>query len=493
MADAYQMFINGEWVNSSDGQTRDVINPATGEVLATVQEGTKEDADRAVAAARRAFEGDWFDSTPKDRQLALLKFADAIEENADEIVKLEAQNVGKPAAVTLSEEIPPIVDNLRFFAGAARTMEGRAAGEYMAGFTSYVRREPIGVAGLIAPWNYPLMMAIWKIGPALATGNTIVLKPSEMTPLTALKLAELTADILPPGVFNVVTGDGVPVGDTIVRHPDVGIVSLTGDTATGKLIAANSAETLKRVHLELGGKAPFIVFDDADMEQVIEFIKIGGYFNSGQDCTASARILVGSGAYENVLAELVPAVESIKVGDPFSDDTEMGSMVSKEQLERVTGFVQRAEEAGGKVLTGGKAIDQQGLLVQPHGRERGRPGLRDHPEGGLRSGRHGATVRRRGAGPRVGERRALRIVELRVDPGRGPGAPDGAQAPVRLRVDQHPHPAHAGDAARRVQAVRPRQGHVGVLARGLHEHQARDGVARLRRTPRKTKAVRTWP
>ncbi|MCD6022553.1 MAG: Aminobutyraldehyde dehydrogenase, partial [Actinomycetia bacterium] len=308
MADAYQMFIDGEWVNSSDGQTRDVINPATGEVIATVQEGTKEDANRAVAAAKKAFEGDWYDSTPKDRQLALLKLADRIEEHADEIVKLEAQNVGKPAAVTLSEEIPPIVDNLRFFGGAARTMEGRSAGEYMAGFTSYVRREPIGVAGLIAPWNYPLMMAIWKIGPALATGNAIVLKPSEMTPLTALKLAELTADILPPGVFNVVTGDGVPVGDSLVRHPDVGIVSLTGDTATGKLIAANSAETLKRVHLELGGKAPFIVFDDADMEQVVEWIKIGGYFNSGQDCTASARILVGSGAYENVLAELVPAV-----------------------------------------------------------------------------------------------------------------------------------------------------------------------------------------
>ncbi len=365
MADAYQMFIDGEWVSSSDGQTRDVINPATGEVLATVQEGTTEDADRAVAAAKRAFEGDWYDSTPKDRQLALLKMADRIEEHADEIVKLEAENVGKPAAVTLSEEIPPIVDNLRFFGGAARTMEGRSAGEYMAGFTSYVRREPIGVAGLIAPWNYPPMMAIWKIGPALATGNTIVLKPSEMTPLTALKLAELTADILPPGVFNVVTGDGVPVGDRLVRHEDVGIVSLTGDTATGKKIAANSADSLKRVHLELGGKAPFIVFDDADMEQVVEWIKVGGYFNSGQDCTASARILVGSGAYENVLAELVPAVESIKVGDPFSDDTEMGSMISKEQLERVVGFVQRAEEAGGKVLTGGKAIDQQGFWYTP--------------------------------------------------------------------------------------------------------------------------------
>jgi 1-pyrroline dehydrogenase len=314
MADAYQMFIDGEWVNSSDGQTRDVINPATGEVIASVQEGTKEDANRAVAAAKKAFEGDWYDSTPKDRQLALLKLADRIEEHADEIVK---------------------------------------------------RREPIGVAGLIAPWNYPLMMAIWKIGPALATGNAIVLKPSEMTPLTALKLAELTADILPPGVFNVVTGDGVPVGDRLVRHPDVGIVSLTGDTATGKLIAANSAETLKRVHLELGGKAPFIVFDDADMEQVVEWIKVGGYFNSGQDCTASARILVGSGAYENVLAELVPAVESIKVGDPFSDDTEMGSMISKGQLERVVGFVQRAEEAGGKVLTGGKAIDKEGYWYTP--------------------------------------------------------------------------------------------------------------------------------
>ncbi|HEX5938480.1 MAG TPA: gamma-aminobutyraldehyde dehydrogenase [Actinomycetota bacterium] len=365
MADAYQMFINGEWVNSSDGQTRDVIDPATGEVIASVQEGTKEDADRAVAAAKAAFEGDWYDSTPKDRQLALLKMADRIEEHADDIVKLEAQNVGKPFAVTMSEEIPPIVDNLRFFGGAARTMEGRAAGEYMAGYTSYVRREPLGVAGLIAPWNYPLMMAIWKIGPALATGNAVVLKPSELTPLTALKLAELAADLFPPGVFNVVTGDGVPVGDAIVRNEDVGIVSLTGDTATGKAIAAASADSLKRVHLELGGKAPFIVFDDADMEQVVEWIKVGGYFNSGQDCTASARILIGSGAYDDVLAELVPAVESIKVGHPFAEDTEMGSMVSKEQLERVTGFVQRAEEAGSKVLTGGKPIEGEGFWYSP--------------------------------------------------------------------------------------------------------------------------------
>ena len=312
MADSHQMFINGEWVNSSDGATRDIISPATGEVIASVQEGTAEDANRAVAAAKTAFET-WYDSTPKDRQLALLKLADRIEEHAEELVKLEAENVGKPYAVTMSEEIPPIVDNLRFFAGAARTMQGSSAGEYMAGFTSFIRREPIGVAGLIAPWNYPLMMAIWKIGPALATGNTVVLKPSELTPLTAIKLAELAADIFPPGVFNVVTGDGVPVGDALVRSKDVGIVSLTGDTATGKLIAKNASDTMKRVHLELGGKAPVIIFDDADIATAVEWVKIAGYFNAGQDCTAACRVLVSDKVYDNLLSDLVPAVEAINV------------------------------------------------------------------------------------------------------------------------------------------------------------------------------------
>ncbi len=365
MADSHQMFIDGEWVNSSAGETRDVVNPATGEVLATVQEATAEDVDRAVAAAKKAFDRTWFDSTPKDRQLALLKLADAVEANADEIVRLEALNVGKPAAVTMSEEIPPIVDNLRFFGGAARTLEGRSAGEYMAGFTSIVRREPIGVAGLIAPWNYPLMMAIWKIGPALATGNTVVLKPSELTPLTAIKLAELAADIFPPGVFNMVTGDGEPAGDALVRHPDVGIVSLTGDVNTGKLIHANASDTLKRVHLELGGKAPVVVFDDADMDSVVEWIKIAGYFNAGQDCTAATRVLVSDSTYDNVLSDLVPAVESIKMGDPFADDTEVGSVVSKEQLERVEGFVERAREAGAEVLTGGKPFGDKGFWYAP--------------------------------------------------------------------------------------------------------------------------------
>ena len=365
MADSHQMFIDGEWVNSSDGATRDIIGPATGEVIATVQEGTAEDANRAIAAAKRAFEGTWFDSTPKDRQLMLLKLADAVEANADEIVRIESQNVGKPASVTMSEEIPPIVDNLRFFAGAARTQQGLSAGEYMAGFTSIIRREPIGVAGLIAPWNYPLMMAIWKIGPALASGNAVVLKPSEITPLTAIKLAELAADIFPPGVFNVVTGDGEPVGDAIVRSNDVGIVSLTGDTATGKLISRNAADSMKRTHLELGGKAPVIVFDDADIASAVEWVKIAGYFNSGQDCTAACRVLVGKEQYDNVLAELVPAVQSINQGDIFDENTEVGSVVSQEQLERVQGFVGRAQEAGAEVLTGGKQLDREGFYYEP--------------------------------------------------------------------------------------------------------------------------------
>src|SRR3954453_5291618 len=365
MADSHQMFIGGEWVNSSDGGTRDIISPHTGAVMATVQEGTAEDANRAVAAAKKAFDETWFDSTPKDRQVALLKLADAIESNADELVKIESEKAGKPAEVTMSEEIPPIVDNVRFFAGAARTQQGLSSGEYMAGFTSIVRREPIGVAGLIAPWNYPLMMAIWKIGPALASGNTVVLKPSELTPLTALKLAEYAADIFPPGVFNVITGDGVPVGDTIVRHPDVGIVSITGDTATGKLIAGNSAESLKRVHLELGGKAPVVVFDDADLDAVTEWVSIAGYFNAGQDCTAATRVIAGPKIYDKLLGSLVPAVDDIKVGGAFEEDVAVGSVISKEQLERVEGFVERAQEAGAEVLTGGKAMGGEGFYYTP--------------------------------------------------------------------------------------------------------------------------------
>jgi 1-pyrroline dehydrogenase len=361
----HEMFIGGEWTEGAGSDTQEIVNPATGKVIAHVPKGTQQDVDNAVAAARKAFDDVWSDSTPRDRSERMLKLAQAIEDKGDEIARIESENVGKPLATTKSEEIPPIVDCLRFFAGAARTLEGRATGEYMQGFTSMLRREPVGVVGSIAPWNYPLMMAAWKIGPALAAGNTVVLKPSEWTPLTALKLAELAADILPPGVLNVITGDGEPVGAGIVRHPGVGMVSLTGDVATGKEIARAASQTLKRVHLELGGKAPVIVFDDADLEKVVEWVKIAGYFNAGQDCTAATRVLAGPDIHEKLLGDLVPAVKSLKVGDPLADDTEMGPLVSEEQLERVSGFVDRAKKDGAEVLTGGARIKKAGSWFEP--------------------------------------------------------------------------------------------------------------------------------
>ncbi len=283
-------FIDGESVDPADGQTEDVINPATGEVIAEAPLSTKEDVDRAVAAAKKAFET-WGVTTPAERASALLAIADLIERKADEIADLEAADAGKPRHAMFEDEVPAMSDQLRFFAGAARCMEGKAAGEYMEGHTSIIRREPIGVVGQITPWNYPLMMAIWKIGPALATGNTIVLKPAETTPITTLKLAEWCAEILPPGVFNVIGGHGEPAGSELVKHPDVGLVSLTGSPPTGKWIAAAAAETLKRVHLELGGKAPVVVFDDVEMETALETIAATGYYNAGQDCTAATRVL----------------------------------------------------------------------------------------------------------------------------------------------------------------------------------------------------------
>jgi 1-pyrroline dehydrogenase len=361
----HEMFIGGAWTPSSGGDAQEVVNPATGKVIAHVPKGTAEDVDRAVVAARKAFDEGWSDSTPRMRSEAMLKLADAIEEHGDELARIESENVGKPLAATKSEEIPPIVDCIRFFAGAARTLEGRATGEYMQGFTSMLRREPIGVVGSIAPWNYPLMMAAWKIGPALAAGNTVVLKPSEWTPLTALKLAELAAEILPAGVLNVITGDGEPVGAGIVRHPGVSMVSLTGDVATGKEVAKAASQTLKRVHLELGGKAPVVVFDDADLDKVVEWIKIGGYFNAGQDCTAATRVIAGPKIHEKLLGDLVPAVRSLKVGDPLADDTEMGPLVTEEQLERVSGFVDRARKEGAEIVTGGARIKKPGSWYEP--------------------------------------------------------------------------------------------------------------------------------
>ena len=358
----HKNFIGGEWTES-DGGTMEVFNPATGEVIAEVQRSTAADVDRAVEAAKSALP-DWLDTTPKDRMELLLKLADLLDEHADELGKLESLNVGKPMSIAV-DEMPTSADNLRFFAGAARTLEGKSAGEYVAGYTSMIRREPLGVVAGITPWNYPLMMVVWKMGPALAAGNVQIIKPAEQTPLTTLRFVELAQEILPPGVLQVVTGDGEPVGDRLVRHPDIRLVSLTGDVATGKLIAANSAETLKRVHLELGGKAPMVVLDDADPEQVAEAIKIGGYWNSGQDCTASSRILVSERIYDDVLSKTKDVIEAMKVGDPADgDDVEMGPVISKDQQERVLGFLERLEP-GATVVTGGAALGERGYFVKP--------------------------------------------------------------------------------------------------------------------------------
>jgi betaine-aldehyde dehydrogenase len=368
MADSsYQMLIGGEWTDASDGNTREILSPATGDAIAEVPEGTAADVDRAVAAARKAYDETWSDATPGERMRALLKMADIVEEHADEIGRLESENVGKVLALTMSEEVPVIADQFRFFASGARVLEGLAAGEYMKGYTSILRREPIGVAGLIAPWNYPLYMAAWKLGPALAAGNTIVIKPAENTPLTLLKFAHwiAEAEVFPPGVFNVVTGDGEPVGDAIVKHKDVGIVSLTGESSTGRLIARNAADTLKRVHLELGGKAPVIVFDDADVASAAEWIQIAGFFNSGQDCTAATRVLAGPRVYDDLVSEVVSKVSEMKVGDIFDDEAAMGSVVSATQLERISGFVERAKGYGATIKIGGEVIDQPGSWYSP--------------------------------------------------------------------------------------------------------------------------------
>ena len=360
----HKNFVGGKWVDSSSAETMEVLNPSTGEVIAEVPRGTAEDANHAVEAAKNALP-EWLETTPGERADMLFKLADLIEENAEELAALESKNVGKPLSYA-RDEMPVSADNIRFFAGAARVLEGRAAGEYMRGYTSMLRREPIGVVAGIAPWNYPLMMAVWKFSPALAAGNVQVLKPSEQTPLSLLRFMELAADVIPPGVLNVITGDGVPVGEALVKHPEVRLVSLTGDVETGKAIARTAADNLKRVHLELGGKAPVVVFDDADPAAVAEAIKIAGYWNSGQDCTAASRVVAGPKIYDKLIEELVPAVESLHVGDPAEgDEIEMGPVISKDQQERVVGFLERAKESKATILTGGDSNGDRGFFVKP--------------------------------------------------------------------------------------------------------------------------------
>ncbi len=360
----YGNVVGGEVVASVGGALEPVIDPATEEPIGQVPRGDLDDAHRAIAAAQAAAPG-WGRATPATRAQALLALADLVDAHGDELAALESRNAGKPRPAA-ADEIPLCSDHLRFFAGAARVLEGKAAGEYAEGYTSLIRREPIGVVGQITPWNYPLAMAVWKIAPALAAGNAIVLKPSELTPLTTIRLAELALDVLPPGVLNVVTGHGDPVGAGIVRDPAVRLVSLTGSVGTGKAIARAAADTLARVHLELGGKAPVVVLDDADVEAVVANLRVSSFCNAGQDCTAACRVIATPGVYDGLLEALVPAAASLVVGEPASSDAiELGPVISAAQRERVLGFVQRAAAGGAEVLTGGRATGARGFFVEP--------------------------------------------------------------------------------------------------------------------------------
>jgi betaine-aldehyde dehydrogenase len=357
-----QNFVNGEFVDAKSGRTSDVINPSTGEAFALAPVSGDDDVDIAFQAAATAFEA-WKDTTPSERSRALLKIADAMEARADDLVKIESENTGKPLALTLSEEIPPMVDQIRFFAGAARVLEGRAAGEYMAGHTSMIRREPIGVCAQVTPWNYPLMMAVWKWAPAIAAGNTSVLKPSDTTPASTLLMAEIMAEHLPPGVFNVVCGDR-DTGRALVAHPTPAMVSVTGSIRAGMEVAESAAHDLKRVHLELGGKAPVIVFDDADVEKAAEAIAIAGYFNAGQDCTAATRVLAGPKVHDDFLSALVAQAEGTVTGGPEVEDALYGPLNNANQLERVSGFLERVPPHA-EVRHGGHHVGDRGYLFEP--------------------------------------------------------------------------------------------------------------------------------
>ncbi|MFN8491670.1 MAG: gamma-aminobutyraldehyde dehydrogenase [Caldilineaceae bacterium] len=351
----YKLWINGAWADSQGGAMMQIENPATGKALARVVNGSAADVDRAVQAAKTAFyDGRWSRKTPGERARALLKLADLLEARAADLAKVESENTGKPyTSVSLAADLPFAVDNLRYFAGAARDTHGSRAGEYLPGYTSMLRREPVGVVGQITPWNYPLMMAVWKIGPALAAGCTIVLKPAPTTPLTTLLLGELLQEAeIPDGVVNIVSG-GNETGQALVEHPDVRMVSLTGSTNTGKKIMSTAANTLKRVHLELGGKAPVIIFDDADIESAVAKATVAATFNTGQDCTAATRVYVAQNQYNHTLEALVEAMRAVKVGQPFDDSTQMGPLISGVQRQRVLGFLERAKAQGAQILTGG--------------------------------------------------------------------------------------------------------------------------------------------
>ena len=358
-----QNFIGGRSVDTTGDTAHDVKNPATGETIANLGGSSAADIDAAVDAATAAFK-EWGQATPSERSLALLRIADELEERGEELATLESQNAGKPLGLTISEEIPPAADQIRFFAGAARMLEGRATAEYMAGHTSSIRREPVGVVGQITPWNYPFMMAVWKFAPALAAGNTVVLKPSENTPLTTLWLAEMLQQHLPAGAFNVILGKG-DTGEALVRHPGISMVSITGSVRAGKAVAAAAADSLKRVHLELGGKAPVIVFDDADIAAAAEGIAGAGYFNAGQDCTAATRVLAGPGVHDEFVAALTEEARGTVVGNPLDDNTYLGPVISQAQLDKVEGFIERTPDHATVAAGGNRTGDDGGYFYEP--------------------------------------------------------------------------------------------------------------------------------
>ena len=470
-------FIHGKRVAAADGQTTDLVDPSTGEVYATAPLSREADVDAAFQDSARAFES-WRDTTPSERQRALLRIADAIEERAEELVDVESQNTGKPKQLTMDEEIPPMCDQIRFFAGAARMLEGTAAGEYMAGFTSFIRREPVGVCAAVTPWNYPAMMAVWKWAPALAAGNTMVLKPSDTTPASTVWMAELMAEFLPEGVFNVVCGDR-DTGAALVSHPTPAMVSITGSVGAGIAVAKAAADDVKRVHLELGGKAPVIVFDDADLELAAENIAIAGYFNAGQDCTAATRVLAGPGIHDDFVAALGEQAKGTRTGPPDDGEVLYGPLNNANQLAQRQRVPRAARPTTRPSSTGGQRQGDTRLLLRADHRRRPAPGRRHDPERDLRPGHHRPDLRRRGQGGRVGQRRRLR---------RSPRAcgrrTTGARCAMSRRLDfgcvwiNCPHPARGRDAARRLQEVRLRQGPVAVRLRGLHARQARHVVSR---------------
>ena len=355
-------FVDGAYVDTEAGMTSGIVDPSTGEVFAHAPVSEAADIDRAMQAAERGFEI-WRDATPSARQRALLHIADAIEARADEIVAAESQNTGKPLSLTASEELPPMVDQIRFFAGAARVLEGTAAGEYLAGHTSFIRREPVGVCAQVTPWNYPMMMAVWKWAPAIAAGNAVVLKPSDTTPVTTLLMAEIAAEFLPPGVLNVVCGER-DTGRLLVEHRTPSMVSITGSVRAGMEVAGSAARDLKRVHLELGGKAPVVVFDDADLEKTAEGIAIAGYFNAGQDCTAATRVLASPGIYSDFVAALTEQARGTVVGPPSNADALYGPVNNANQLARVSGFIDRLPDHA-QLLAGGHRVGDRGYFYEP--------------------------------------------------------------------------------------------------------------------------------